>query len=201
MGLIFRGSIVLSVWLGSTRTRTPSASHTRILPMQILTSSFHHSTETVPGLIKSLAFILGTTLKRRYFNISHQLILSLRDFMKFLISSFSCDNTIDTVVAELQIRSNVVGKCSLESETSSYYIPHSVVVRTDKVRRSTRIRLQIVEIQRPTITMFTIKRTFHTIGILTNFHVHEYILVFDHGVAPSIAEPRCIVSVPPPSNG
>ncbi|GFV23910.1 hypothetical protein TNCV_272731 [Trichonephila clavipes] len=33
----------------------------------------------------------GNDLEERYFNISRQLILYLRNFMKFLISSFSCD--------------------------------------------------------------------------------------------------------------
>ncbi|PRD30120.1 UNVERIFIED_CONTAM: Receptor-type tyrosine-protein phosphatase F [Trichonephila clavipes] len=84
-----------AVWLGSTRTRPPRCLPPllldSILPLQILTSSFHHFTETVQGLIKSLTFIIEMTLKRRYFNISRQLILFLRDFMKFLISSFSCD--------------------------------------------------------------------------------------------------------------
>ncbi|PRD20549.1 UNVERIFIED_CONTAM: hypothetical protein NCL1_54261 [Trichonephila clavipes] len=75
MGLIFRGLIVLPVWLGKTRTR-PSPPRCllpppdNILPMQIMTSSFHHFAETVQGLIKALIFIMEMTLKRRYFNIS-----------------------------------------------------------------------------------------------------------------------------------
>ncbi|PRD32501.1 UNVERIFIED_CONTAM: hypothetical protein NCL1_20237 [Trichonephila clavipes] len=59
--------------------------------MEMLTSSLLHFTETVQGLIKSLTFIIEMTLNRRYFNISRQLILFLRDFMNFLISPFSCD--------------------------------------------------------------------------------------------------------------
>ncbi|GFS77212.1 receptor-type tyrosine-protein phosphatase F [Trichonephila clavipes] len=78
-----------------------------ILPMQILTSSFHHFTETVQGLIKSLTFIMEMTLNRRYFNVSRQLIRSLRDFMKFLISSFSYDIDIISKLARLGQRKQV----------------------------------------------------------------------------------------------
>ncbi|PRD25797.1 UNVERIFIED_CONTAM: hypothetical protein NCL1_39876 [Trichonephila clavipes] len=60
MGLILRGSIVLPVWLGSTRTRPLQVSlpspPDSILPMQVLTSSFHHFTETAQGFGKITYF-------------------------------------------------------------------------------------------------------------------------------------------------
>ncbi|PRD34336.1 UNVERIFIED_CONTAM: RyR [Trichonephila clavipes] len=63
---MFKGSILLPVWLGSTKTRPPPQlfpTPNSVLTMQILTSSFHHFTETVQGLIQSITFIMEMTLK------------------------------------------------------------------------------------------------------------------------------------------
>ncbi|GFV65737.1 uncharacterized protein TNCV_4153731 [Trichonephila clavipes] len=61
------GSKVLPVWLGSSRTGLPGVSPPpplyNILPMQILTSSFHHFTETVQGFDKIPYFHQGNDLE------------------------------------------------------------------------------------------------------------------------------------------
>ncbi|PRD35748.1 UNVERIFIED_CONTAM: hypothetical protein NCL1_10579 [Trichonephila clavipes] len=59
--LFQRSIVLLPVWLGSTRTRPPQTSPPpldSILPMQILSSSFHHFTETDQGFDK-ITFISG----------------------------------------------------------------------------------------------------------------------------------------------
>ncbi|GFV70443.1 hypothetical protein TNCV_4798621 [Trichonephila clavipes] len=58
--------------------------------LQMLTCSFHHFTKTARGF-DQITYIREMTSKRRYFNILHELNISLRDLMKALISSFSCD--------------------------------------------------------------------------------------------------------------
>ncbi|GFV90203.1 hypothetical protein TNCV_4379191 [Trichonephila clavipes] len=47
MELIFGGLIVRPVWIGITRTRPSALPLDSILPLQILTSAFHHFTEAV----------------------------------------------------------------------------------------------------------------------------------------------------------
>ncbi|PRD34841.1 UNVERIFIED_CONTAM: hypothetical protein NCL1_13400 [Trichonephila clavipes] len=68
MGLIFGGSI-LPVWLGSTRTRSPQVPPPpdSILPMQIMTSSFHHFIETVQGFDKIAYFHQENDLEETLF--------------------------------------------------------------------------------------------------------------------------------------
>ncbi|GFY27098.1 hypothetical protein TNCV_2067191 [Trichonephila clavipes] len=63
-----------------------------ILPMQILTIvPFIISVKQFRYLIQSLTYNREKTTKRRYFNILREIIISFRDLMKYLISTFRCD--------------------------------------------------------------------------------------------------------------
>ncbi|GFT16861.1 hypothetical protein TNCV_1334351 [Trichonephila clavipes] len=75
------------------------------LPMQILTSSFHHFPETVQVFDQITYFHQEKkTLKRRYFNIFRQLIIFFRDLMKYLISTFPCDIAIELPLRRLRLK-------------------------------------------------------------------------------------------------
>ncbi|GFV55614.1 hypothetical protein TNCV_1821011 [Trichonephila clavipes] len=77
-------------------------------------------------------FFWGTTLKRRYFTISRQLIISLRDLLKFLISSFPCDSSINIVeivscVDATAISQSVVQPADDDVSTATLVSPRSLL--------------------------------------------------------------------------
>ncbi|GFV26339.1 hypothetical protein TNCV_3632081 [Trichonephila clavipes] len=92
MGLIFRASIVLPIWLERTRTRPPGVSPPQynILPVQILTSRFQHFTEAAQGFDKITYSHQGNDFEETLF---YHILLSCEDPLGF---HFENENNLES---------------------------------------------------------------------------------------------------------